>query len=692
RVPRLHRRHLRRPRLTQLLDRSPAQVLLVTAPAGFGKTSLACEWLEGRTDVAWYRATSASADLAAFSVGISEAIAPIVPGAGDRLRQRLLVAEPPENAARPMAELLAEDLAEWPLGAWLVLDDYHLVTGSSPVEEFMDWLLTLAPDLRVLVTARRRPAWASARRFLHGEVFELTARQLAMSDAEAAKVLGGRSGETVRRLVAQAQGWPALIALAGLSASAEVPEELVTERLYRYFAEEVLRTQTPQLQRFMLVSSVPSSIGTELGRALGLEDVESTIACLLDDGLLHQAEAGEAAFHPLLRDFLRRKLESDQPEQFAELADRAVAFGRRNARWEEAFDLAVYRAQLDTAAQILAEAAEDLLPAGRIETLEHWLDACGPAAATTPALLVKAEILLRRAKPLDAHGLAQAIADSLDPASPHLSRAWSLAGQTAHFLSQPEVALSCHRAALATATSDAEAATALWGATLAAAELELDEAVDYLQQFERSSRNNLGARLRMAQGRSMVARYSGGFADSWALLRSTLPLVDHANDPHAESSFLAYMSYVSSLRGDYRLGAQLGERAQLMCERYRWAVGVLVSQVVRAYAELGVRNLRAVRAILNDIRKTDLDNLDPYVETSTLIIGTRLAVAEGDLERALACASRTTRGKPTESIAAELLASRAIVEAATGQAPVAASHCLEALRRSRCIEVKHLAA
>ncbi len=88
----------------------------------------------------------------------------VVPDAGKRLRQRLLVSEPPEKAARPMAELLAEDLAAWPDGARLVLDDYHLVADSAPVEEFVDWLLTLVPMLRVVVTSRHRPGWASARR------------------------------------------------------------------------------------------------------------------------------------------------------------------------------------------------------------------------------------------------------------------------------------------------------------------------------------------------------------------------------------------------------------------------------------------------------------------------------------------------------------------------------------------------
>ncbi len=181
RVPSLSRRHTPRPRLTRLLDASNAQAILLIAPAGFGKTSLACEWLAGRDDVAWYRATSASADLAAFSVGIAEVLAPIAPDAADRLRQRLRVAETPEKAARPLAEMLADDLADWPDGAILVIDDYHLVIDSSPVEDFMDWLLTTGSLTPPSSNNSPKPDWASARRALYEEITTIEQHHLAMT-------------------------------------------------------------------------------------------------------------------------------------------------------------------------------------------------------------------------------------------------------------------------------------------------------------------------------------------------------------------------------------------------------------------------------------------------------------------------------------------------------------------------------
>lgn len=338
----LFRRHARRPRLTALLDAAKAQSILVTAPAGYGKTTLAREWLQGRDDVAWYQATSASADVGAFSAGLAEAVAPLIPGAGERVRQRLRVGDATERLARTLAELFAEDLEDWPAGGIVVLDDYHVLAESTPVEAFVDWLITLVP-IRVLVTSRRRPGWATARRFLYGEVVEIGRNELAMNDEEAGRVLEGRSTDAVRALVRQANGWPALIGLASLSADLEFPPEKVSESLFRYFAEEVLRREPPDVQRFMLLASVASSVDIRLARdVLEVGDSAQILERLRGEDLLHETTvSGSLRFHPLLREFLRKRFKTNHPTEFEKRVRLIIEDAKTHNRWEEAFELAL---------------------------------------------------------------------------------------------------------------------------------------------------------------------------------------------------------------------------------------------------------------------------------------------------------------------------------------------------------------
>ena len=103
---------------------------MLVAPAGYGKTTLARQWLEGK-NAAWYTGTPASTDVAALAAGIRSAVAALVPGSGGALMERLPVTARPEEEAHILAGMLAGDLADWPTEAWLVFDDYHVIAGCS---------------------------------------------------------------------------------------------------------------------------------------------------------------------------------------------------------------------------------------------------------------------------------------------------------------------------------------------------------------------------------------------------------------------------------------------------------------------------------------------------------------------------------------------------------------------------------
>src|SRR5438876_1184595 len=157
-------RWLVRPRLTSVLDAANAQAVVLCAPAGYGKTVLARQWLEGRPGT-W-----------CTPAGGAEAIA---------------------HAAADSA-------------AWLAIEDYHLLAES--VDADVERLLSLTP-LRLLVTTRRRPGWATARRVLYGNVVELGREELALTPGETSALVGA-CVPGLRELVSSAEGWPAVVALA----------------------------------------------------------------------------------------------------------------------------------------------------------------------------------------------------------------------------------------------------------------------------------------------------------------------------------------------------------------------------------------------------------------------------------------------------------------------------------------------
>jgi LuxR family maltose regulon positive regulatory protein len=664
----------------------------MTAPAGYGKTTLAREWLQGRGNTVWYRATPASADVGAFSAGLGEAIAAVVPGAGDRVRQRLRVGDPADRLARLLAELLAEDLDEWPGDGVVVLDDYHLLAESKPVETFLDWLLTLAP-LRVLVTTRRRPGWATARRFLYGEAFEIGRDQLAMTDEEAARVLEGRSTDAVRALVRQAEGWPAVIGLAALSADLSFPEEQASESLYRYFAEEVLRGEPPEVQRLMLVTSVPSAVTVRLAEEiLGLEDPERLLMWLRSEDLLHETPGGELVFHPLIHDFLRRRLEADDPETLLMLREQVIVDARAHGRWEEAFELSLQAGAVSEAAEIVGCAARELLALGQGETVEKWLGSCGAAGVTIPgAALARAELLIRRGETSAAAALALDTVGRLTEDHPDYAWGCNAAGRALHFTSQPGAALDSFEAAQAAAGTDEDLKDALWGQFLAITEIAPEKMPRYLDELESRFSDDLDIRLRLAVGRYGTAEQTASVAGEWNRFAVLLDSVEFSRDPLASTSFLAIASVAARLAANYALSRDLADRAISMCRELRFDLGLGASLLHLAAAELGLRSLGNAQRSLMAFERTAISREDPFYRVEYLTLKARLRAYRGSLEEAIATHDELVGlSRPTRALGSHL-AAHSILLAASGDAERARRMAAQARGKGSNIEMIYFA-
>jgi ATP/maltotriose-dependent transcriptional regulator MalT len=693
--PPLFRRHARRPRLTRLLDESTAQAILVTAPAGYGKTTLAAEWVQGRDEVVWYRATSGSADVAAFSAGLADVVTPLVPGAGERLKQRLRVADTPERAARPLAEILSEDLEKWPATALLIIDDYHFVTDSGPVEEFMDWLLMLTPSLHTLVTTRRRPRWASARRILYGEITEIDHVQLAMTTEEAALVLHGRSSEEVRALVQQAEGWPALIGLAALSETHEIPTERVSEALYRYFAEEVVRGEEPEVERFMLLASVPPRLSDRIAKeVLGMSEGGTIIRRLEEEGLLQAASAGTFQFHPLLRTFLRQRLQAQEPELWRNLCRRAISDAQDQGRWEDAFGTAIHAGSFDLATDILEAASTELLSLGRIETLERWFEECGRAAVDHPgAMLVRAQILTRKGHLEQASTLAEALAEGLSRPHRLASRANHVAGHALYLRSRSDLAAPYYKKSVDWADSDLDRREALWGAFLAHADIDLTAAASYLAELEPHAADDLNTRLRVTVARQTVASQRGSLSGLWTAAEPLLPLAKHASDRLVSSNFLAQSAYLAWARSDYISALKLINQALEMSTTLHHDFATACCLSYRAGARIGLRQLASASRDLALIAQTTAHREDPFLQTQRLLMDARLSIAERDLQGARDKLETPGIRTPSDpGTHGERLALLSVVMAAMGDERLAIDHALQARKITTAAEARLLSA
>jgi LuxR family maltose regulon positive regulatory protein len=283
------RRHIiKRPRLTRLLDQSNARIIMLVAPAGYGKTTLAREWLaEGGRRAAWYQADRAAQDIAAFASGLARAVGGLLPRAGAVMLDHLRSRTSPDESAHVLAELLADDLQVWPDDSWLVIDDYHKAMAAERPELFVDVLTSRSP-VRLLVVSRKRPSWALPRRLVYGELTLVGRDELLMTRDEALNVLRTKPGADAATVVDESGGWPAIIGLAALTTVQPHTTAQLTQTLYNFFAEELYRSAPLDVQHAVSMLSLAPRITVDLARALIGPGADEVLQKAIDSGFFHR--------------------------------------------------------------------------------------------------------------------------------------------------------------------------------------------------------------------------------------------------------------------------------------------------------------------------------------------------------------------------------------------------------------------
>jgi ATP/maltotriose-dependent transcriptional regulator MalT len=672
------RRIIKRPRLTRMLDEGGARIILLVAPAGYGKTTLAREWLAERR-AAWYHGGPASADVAALAVGLGTAAAEIAPGAGDRMRQRLRATDRPEEDAQILAEMLAEDLADWPEDAWLAIDDYHFASDALAPEAFVGALAELAP-IRLIIASRRRPSWATARLRLYGHILEVDRTLLAMNDQEALNVLSERRDAST--LVDQAAGWPAVIGLAALTLQSRTPLDDVPSTLFDYFAEELLQGSDRDTQLALCRLAVaPSITAASASHLLGTSAASNVLAESVSAGILLPQSNDEFELHPLLRAFLQERLEKVDEDLMASTVNRVGAFLLDHRRWDDALSLAQKSRDPKFLADLIASAWEPILDEGRLATLSSLAELSQELRLRSPLLdLVEAEIAFRQASYRKAEALADEAIRGLE--SDHLLvRAHTRAGQSAHFEGREEEALEHHRRAQSIARHVPDKREALWGEFVCSLELEEANCAEVLTKLEALGSDTATDSVRIANGRMLSAIRDGSGIDPE--LFSAVHRLPRVDDPLVRSSFLHVWSCVLTMTGRYAEALEATDQQLRDAEQYRLAFVLPHTRIRRA---LALRGLRRFRDALDCLTKAQPDRVatDDYVALAarSARIGTYLAM--GDVGAALDVAEPILPTTAPVNAVAELIATRALALACAGETAEAEHAATRSRSPKRC--------
>jgi LuxR family maltose regulon positive regulatory protein len=384
--PQVRDEHVERSRLLDAIAASGARVVNVTAPAGFGKSTLLAQWAARCERVAWVQLDDDDRGPRLWAAVLT-ALGDLVGGLGEALD----AAEAPDADLRAGVLIaLLDALAETP-ALTLVLDDVHLVSDEPGTHQALDWVLARLPVAhQVLIASRRDPGLpALTRARMRGEVLDVRTDDLRFAGGEAQRFLGERLGLSldageIAALDARTEGWPAALYLAALRLRlgddvATVMDQLGDEDLFGALTDELLRSSPEHERRFIVETSVLDRFNASLcARLLG--DDSGAFRSLTRSSLLYSPlDRSRTWFrcHHLVRDTLRSRLLEDDPARSRELHRRAGAWFESEggeSELHEAMRHYLAAREWDLAAELLARHALAFVQSGALGgRAREWL-------------------------------------------------------------------------------------------------------------------------------------------------------------------------------------------------------------------------------------------------------------------------------------------------------------------------------
>jgi DNA-binding CsgD family transcriptional regulator len=654
------RRIIDRPRLEHALEQSSARIRILIAGSGYGKTVLLEQWAprDGRV-TGWIHARPSGTDVAAVARDLARAVAAVVPGAGSRMLERLGITQDPEREAALLAEMLAEDLVEWPSSGLLVIDNYQYVAESAASEQFVATLVDRAPVL-LLLASRVRPTWIETRSILSGAVLEIPQSALAMSVDEADLVLDGARVETPG-LVALTGGWPAVVGLAGMVPDAGVDDSESPDSLYELFADEIYRGLDPGLRTGLAILAAMPHVDRELAAAIfGAEHAERICDDALGLGLM-DARDGRLELHPLAAAFFGSRGQTDATRDVRGAAASALGVYRERHQWDPAFEL-IRRFEIDAElGDLMFEAMDDTLNAGRLPVLRDWARYARTRRFRHPVVaLAEVELELRRGRHLTSLTLARAALSNGWATGALRYRITMTAARAAHAGSHDEEALDLYREALALSTTPEQERDARWGELVCTAALELPEAHSLLDVLRKSvDTADVRDQVRLADKQLLVGlRF--GVIRHLAESSAATELVDRTDDPFVRCSFRTVHGWALALSAHYDEALLITQALLHDATEYRVDLGLPYALAVKAVALAGLRRFdEAIEAVDLSLHESKRLN-DVTGVLNAYGIRVRILLQAGEVAEACATEPPPRVKGIQPSIAGEALASRAL--------------------------------
>jgi LuxR family maltose regulon positive regulatory protein len=519
-----------RRRLVQRLNeglRLGRKLTLVSAPAGFGKTTLLSEWIAGaERPVAWLSLDEEDNDPARFLTYLIATLQTIDADIGERALGVLQSSPPP--SPKSLVSTLVNDIAAASQPFILILDDYHVIEAPA-IHEALAFLLAHLPlQAHIVIATRHDPPLPLVRWRARAELNEFRADALRFSTAETAAFLTKTFGlqledEEIEALEARTEGWITALQLAGLALqsrddTSEFVASFTGEDRYimDYLVHEVLAQQPQDIRDFLQQTAILGRMSAPLCEAItGRDDSQALLEQLERNNLFVTSLDSRREwyrYHPLFVDVLRARIDpSDRQRLHVQALRWYEAHSYPHLAIQHALAYASLTGNPDEAARLIIGAADKAIQQGALATVQRWLEAMPDEYVRSNWQLATYAAWLRalNGDMLVAEDYAQAARSAVRPETARaidLGRLHVVRGYVAIFgLHDYEAALRQASQALETLGEDGVQwpAMALW--VLAEAQERLRPITEAIATYREAQR----------VGRELGVQFYAGAVDAW---------------------------------------------------------------------------------------------------------------------------------------------------------------------------------